>query len=244
MPWIDSEIKFLKENYPTKGKKYCSLSLNKNEGAVRSMASKLQLKTDRNSEFFKEWQSQAKLTKIGRKRPLQSKIMKEKYDNGEITQFEGRQKHGLSYSRGYSVWNTMMARCYNPKKSNFKHYGARGIEVCEEWKDPHKFIEWYQANIPIKFTIDRINFDGNYCPENCRKASHTEQARNRSNNNLIEFRGETKTLSEWSQILNIEQSTLSKRINKYGWTVEKAFIKTAVKKGEEFISFEIKSLEV
>lgn len=127
-------------------------------------------------------------------------------------------KHGLSNSRIYKIWAGMKKRCNNPKDSNFKTYGARGITVCEEWKaDFISFYNWamengYQENL----TIDRINVNGNYEPSNCRWITQSEQTRNVRSNIKICINGVTKLLSDWARESGIDRRTISKRIA-LGW---------------------------
>lgn len=88
--------------------------------------------------------------------------------------------HGASKTATYRVWKSMRARCHNPKDSSFKNYGARGIRVCARWNHFDNFLA-DMGERPVKYTIDRINNDDNYYPQNCRWASYKEQAANKRN---------------------------------------------------------------
>jgi hypothetical protein len=120
------------------------------------------------------------------------------------------------------VWSHMINRCYNPKDGRYSHYGARGISVCEKWKDIEQFIADMFGSYEKGLTIERINNNGNYCPENCRWATRTEQARNKSSNVNISFDGKTLCLSEWSQLIGVPYGTLWERIKILGWPPERA----------------------
>ena len=137
-------------------------------------------------------------------------------------------KHGMTNSRLYSVWSNMRSRCTNPNNKKYPAYGGRGITVCEEWQSFEPFMEWALANgydekAPRgQCTLDRIDFNGNYCPENCRWATNKTQCNNTRQNRILEHNGERHTMAEWAEITGINQSTISLRINKRGWTIEEA----------------------
>lgn len=118
----------------------------------------------------------------------------------------------------YQTWLDMKSRCYNPKSQRFYTHGARGITVCDEWKDSFDTFIKDMGEKPTGLTLDRIDNDGNYCPLNCRWATPKEQANNRSNNISITFNNETKTVSEWSIALGISHSALMKRL--CNWSLE------------------------
>lgn len=133
--------------------------------------------------------------------------------------------HNLSNSRIYKLWLGIKKRCYNSKSKSYLGYGSRGIIMYDEWlNDFMSFYNWSMSNgYKEDLSIDRIDVNGNYEPNNCRWVTQKEQCNNRSNNHLINYNGETYTLSEWSNKLNINRGTLNSRINKLKWTVEKAF---------------------
>lgn len=130
---------------------------------------------------------------------------------------DGKSKHPL-----YGIWNQIMLRCYNPNSSHYDRYGGRGISVCEEWHDFWMFVKWSDSvgGKPEKGEIDRIDNDGNYCPENCRWATRTQQNSNKSNNVVIEYNGKAQTLMEWSKETGITWQALNHRYHR-GWSVER-----------------------
>lgn len=118
----------------------------------------------------------------------------------------------------------MKRRCYNPEEKIYKDYGGRGIKVCDEWMDKKEghsnFQKWAVENgWEEGRSIDRIDVNGNYEPNNCRWATPEEQANNRRNNNYVTINGVTKTTSEWARQIGISQNAFTGRINS-GWTGE------------------------
>ena len=132
--------------------------------------------------------------------------------------------HGLSRTKIYNTWSSMKARCFNPKSRSYKRYGARGITVCEQWKNSfEEFYSWsIQNGYNENLTIERINNDGNYCPENCKWIPQKEQCRNRSTNIEFEYMGKKHILIEWCEILNLDYKFIHNRIYKMGWSFEKS----------------------
>lgn len=133
--------------------------------------------------------------------------------------------HGLRNSVEYSVWQDMLNRCRNPKVASYPNYGGRGIVVCQEWYDFNTFYTDMGSRPSSTHSIDRIDCNGNYTPENCRWATREEQYCNKRNNHFVTFNGSTKTVAEWSRYTGIKSATIYKRLNTYNWPIEKALTK-------------------
>ena len=132
--------------------------------------------------------------------------------------------HYKSRTRLHNIWKNMRQRCNNPNKPDYKYYGGKGVRVTSRWDDYSTFEKWSIENgYTDALTIDRIDTNGDYCPENCRWVSRTEQSRNMSKNRIIIYNGESHCLSEWGEILGISPKVLGQRINAYGWSIERAF---------------------
>jgi hypothetical protein len=117
----------------------------------------------------------------------------------------------------------MWRRCTQPHRKCYPKYGGRGISVCKEWSDLGSFIDWAINNgYRSDLTLDRSDNDGNYEPGNCRWVTVKTQDRNRSNNVKITYNGATHCLSEWAEIAGITPPALWMRINRHGWSFEKA----------------------
>lgn len=132
--------------------------------------------------------------------------------------------HGLSKSSLYGIYHHMKERCLCKTNKDYKYYGDRGISICEEWLNSFStFYEWAIANgYEPGLTIDRINVNGNYEPENCRWQTRKQQANNKRNTLQITYNNETHTISEWSEITGLKGATIKQRIYVRGWDVEKA----------------------
>lgn len=124
--------------------------------------------------------------------------------------------------RLYRIWRGMRGRCQNPNRPKYSIYGARGISVCHEWQSFANFHKWAVANgYQDDLTIDRIDNDGNYCPENCRWVTALEQNHNRSCTLKVLFLGETRTVSEVASITGVDYYLLRSRL-KRGMDIEAA----------------------
>lgn len=133
------------------------------------------------------------------------------------------QTHGHSYSGAYGTWTNMKARCLRETSDVYSGYGGRGIKVCERWMSFENFLE-DMGERPEEKTLDRIDNDGNYCKENCRWATKSEQMNNRSNSRFLEYKGEVKTMRDWAVSIGMDYNKLNSRINTLKWSVERALV--------------------
>jgi len=132
--------------------------------------------------------------------------------------------HGETNTRLFKIWNGMRDRCRNPHNHSYSRYGGRGISVCTEWSDFLTFKTWALFHgYNDTLSIDRIDNNGNYEPENCRWATNKQQANNKRNSQIITYNDETYSLSEWSEKLKIPIETLRARVRK-NWSIEKIII--------------------
>lgn len=133
--------------------------------------------------------------------------------------------HGMSKSKEFSSWTSMINRCYNHNNDNYYRYGGRGITVCNRWVSSFENFFLDMGHAPSsKHSIDRKNNDGNYELLNCRWATVKEQSNNTSRNLFIEYKGQTKTLTQWCDLLLMNWNTIKSRLKK-GWSVEYSFTK-------------------
>ncbi len=129
-------------------------------------------------------------------------------------------KHGLYRSRIRNIWRLMISRCENPSCDGFQNYGGRGIKVCEEWHNLPDFAKWaystgYREDGDRRLqTIERIDVNGNYCPENCCWVSMKKQCNNKRTNHYITCGNVTHTLQEWADILKIPRDKLRWKLEK------------------------------
>lgn len=135
-----------------------------------------------------------------------------------------------------NIHQLIKQRCCNPNNAHFNDYGGRGITVCCDWLNTEKsgvknyskgfisFKKWALSNgYKEGLTIDRIDNNKGYSPDNCRWVDMKSQCNNKRSNHYIEYRGEVKTLAEWCHILNLNYDKIKQRLNSLGWSVEKAF---------------------
>lgn len=125
-------------------------------------------------------------------------------------------KHGLT-RRGkkapeHNIWNHMKRRCLNPTNKAYKDYGGRGIKICEKWLNFENFYRDMGPRPSSKHSIERVNNDGNYEPDNCLWILKSDQNKNQRSNLIINYQGETKILSEWAKSLNLKYMFLYHRL--------------------------------
>lgn len=171
-------------------------------------------------------------------------------------------KHGRSNDYIFKLWVHIMDRCLNPKSPFYHRYGGRGIRIHEPWKDSSRFISDVISEIGERpegcHSLDRKENDIGYFPGNIRWATWKQQANNKSNNRILEFKGESKTVSQWSESLGIDYAVILNRLRR-GWSVKKALSTPAAKaakinkiiageirkfKGREFAKFTAKRFGV
>ena len=132
-------------------------------------------------------------------------------------------RHGMTKTPEYDAWDGMKQRCFNPNHKRYSYYGARGITVCDRWKNSFEnFLADMGSKPTPKHSIDRVNNDGNYCPDNCRWATKTEQENNKRNNKpLITIGKETYTIVQWENKMGYGARVIKNRL-KRGWSEYKA----------------------
>ena len=143
-----------------------------------------------------------------------------KEEVSKITSF----KHGMSRSPVFRSWAHMMERCTNKNCADYKNYGGRGIAVCDEWQDSTIFIEWaFSHGYKEGLTIDRINVDGDYTPNNCRWVTRSDQNKNRRSTILLTYNGKTQCAKDWAREYGVKYETFLRRLRR-GVPIEQALI--------------------
>lgn len=135
-----------------------------------------------------------------------------------------RTKHGHSFDTSglYSVWKNMKQRCYNPKNEHFKTYGARGIKVCDRWRDSFIAFKADVGEPPQGLTLGRIDNNGDYTLSNIEWQTPKVQGRNKTSTYFMTFRGETKAMVDWAESLGMSYAVISARVHRLKWSDEKA----------------------
>ena len=125
--------------------------------------------------------------------------------------------HKMTGTSEYKAWKSMKNRCFNPNYQYYSHYGGRGIKVCDRWLNSDNFLADMGTKPSPKHSIDRIDNDGDYCPENCRWATKAEQDNNKRNNHLITINDVTLTITQWEKKMGYGENVIFMRL-KLGWT--------------------------
>jgi hypothetical protein len=141
---------------------------------------------------------------------------------------EAHTTHGMSRSRTYHIWQSMMRRCYEEDFLGYENYGGRGIVVEGRWYTFENFVR-DMGECPAGLTLDRIDTEKGYGPDNCRWADQKTQTRNRRATVMVEHGGQKKSLAEWAELLGLGRQLLYTRIFVHSWPVEKAFTTPAMK---------------
>jgi len=136
--------------------------------------------------------------------------------------------HGMRQSSEYHAWDSMKQRCFNPNSKRYLDWGGRGITVCDRWKNSFEnFLADMGSKPTAKHSIDRIDNDGDYCPENCRWATKAEQENNKRNNRLITIGCVTLNIAQWTKEMGFGETIIFMRLRR-GWSEYKA-VMTPVK---------------
>lgn len=135
--------------------------------------------------------------------------------------------HGQSRTPLYTRWRRMIDRVENPKNRDFRHYGGRGITICERWREPNgqgflNFAADMGPTFQPDLTLERVDVDGPYSPGNCCWATRAEQNRNQRRNRYVTWRGRTMVVADWADLLGLNYDTLRRRLYRSGWSVERA----------------------
>lgn len=149
-------------------------------------------------------------------------LRRERSSHCRITHGHAKSTHAAC-SLEYSTWTRITQRCNNLHNHKYKNYGGRGIKVCQRWQTFENFFADMGKKPSPQHSIDRIDVDGDYCPENCRWATQKEQQNNRRDNILLSAFGRTQTLSQWAEEVGIKTGTLQYRIARK-WPIEKALL--------------------
>lgn len=142
---------------------------------------------------------------------------------GCINHIPKNRTHGESQTPLYRHWRAMKYRCESPNSHAYKWYGAKGVKVCDEWQTYEGFKKWVEETRPHEsYTVERIDVNGDYSPQNCTWIPLSKQPNNRTMNVQITYQGKTMNLSEWCTELHLDYKLIHNRIHKLGWTFEKA----------------------
>lgn len=121
----------------------------------------------------------------------------------------------------YRSWAGMKSRCQNPNYNEYHYYGGRGIKICDRWQLSENFFDDMLPTWKPGLSLDRIDHNKGYSPDNCRWADEKTQQNNRRNNRLFEYMGKSKSLTDWAEEIGVNRSTLAQRYYVYNWSIER-----------------------
>lgn len=130
-------------------------------------------------------------------------------------------KHGMTNTKVYQSWTSMIERCENKNNPKYHRYGGRGIKICKRWRESFQSFYDDMGDSPLDMTLGRRNNNGDYEPSNCRWENASQQSRNTKNNRLLKFKGKTRCLIEWAEEFRIDYDVLWMRLNR-GWSIKRA----------------------
>lgn len=164
---------------------------------------------------------------------LRNRVTKETDELGETCKTEEQNQNGYR-SKLYIIHFNMKRRCNGVNTPYYKNYGGRGIKYCKEWERYETFKKWALANgYKDGLSLDRIDVDGDYTPQNCRWVTWKEQSNNKRQTVFITYKGKTQSLQRWAEESGIRYTTFRARIIQYGWDMEKA-LNTPVRKSGNY----------
>jgi len=132
-------------------------------------------------------------------------------------------KHGRTSTTEWSIWHGIRKRCLCVTDQVYHRYGGRGIGLCQEWTDSFEsFLRDMGPRPSMQHTVDRIDNDKGYSPENCRWALWKQQQRNRRTNHIWEYNGKRLCITEWAELTGVRKDTLRRRVVVYKWSIERA----------------------
>lgn len=144
--------------------------------------------------------------------------------NYKISNKHRNKRHGDTNTRLYHIWCGMKARCNNKNNIEYMNYGGRGITYATEWKEYENFRDWALLNgYENNLTLDRVDVNGDYCPDNCRWATMKQQQNNKRNTIYLEVNGAKLSVTEWAEKTGIAASTLTWRL-KHEWNENEMFL--------------------
>lgn len=162
------------------------------------------------------------LSQVRKELSSSDRVVSRELNKYGLVKLKREMKRTIKDKRLYRIWQGMKTRCYNENDHSYKHYGKNGIGICYEWKESfNNFYEWSIENgYNDKFTIDRIDYNGNYEPNNCRWVDYDTQNNNKCDNLSLYYEGKSITINEIAEMTGLNKSTVRNRLAS-NWSVEK-----------------------